>query len=117
MSSKVEQVMTFAAVDKDTAEKALLDNDNDVVMAITALTPVPTISGTKHIPPPPQIDDGHDEETRERIKKGRILADILTYAPQNDLRGRASHYPSREEQTSTEECKEQSVQPSTSVSQ
>ena len=117
MNNKVEQVMAFAAVDQPTAEKALLDNDNDVVMAITSLTPVPVISGNKHIPPPPKVDDGHDEETRERIRKGRILADILTYAPQNDLRGKASHYPAREEQTLVAECKEQPVQPSPSVSQ
>jgi len=98
MSSQVQQVMMFTGVSQEEAEAALNLHEESVVDAIASLTIVPPTSGTKHIPPPPKIDDGHDDETRERIRQGRILADLLTFAPQNDLRGKASHYPAKEEQ-------------------
>jgi len=88
----------YTGVTQDEAEKAVKLYPDSVIDAIASLTVIPQISGTKHIPPPPKIDDGHDEETRERIRQGRILADLLTFAPQNDLRGKASHYPAKEEQ-------------------
>jgi len=118
MSSQVEQVMLYTGVTQEEAEKALKQYPDSIIDAIASLTVVPAISGTKHIPPPPKVDDGHDDATRERIRQGRILADILTFAPQNDLRGKASHYPVKVEQTATGECKQPpAVQPSPSSSQ
>lgn len=107
----------FTGATHEEAENALKLHDNSVIDAIASMTVIPPISGTKHIPPPPKIDDGHDDATRERIRQGRILADILTFAPQNDLRGKASHYPVKEEQTASEECKQPlAVQPPPSCS-
>lgn len=105
MNSQVKQVMTYTGATQEEAEKAVKQYPDSIIDAIASLTVVPPISGTKHIPPPPKVDDGHDDETRERIRQGRILADILTFAPQNDLRGKASHYPAKAEQTAAEECK------------
>ena len=106
MNSQVQQVIMYTGATEEEAEKAVKLYPDSVIDAIASLTVVPKISGTKHIPPPPKVDDGHDDETRERIRQGRILADILTFAPQNDLRGKASHYPAKAEQTATEECKQ-----------
>ena len=105
MSSQVQQVMMFTGATHEEAENALKLHDNSVIDAIASMTVIPP------------IDDGHDDATRERIRQGRILADILTFAPQNDLRGKASHYPVKEEQTASEECKQPlAVQPPPSCS-
>lgn len=116
MKSQVEQVMMYTGASQKDAEKALLDQNGSIVNAIAILTIVPTISGTKHIPPPPIVDAGHDADTLERIRLGRLMADMLSASARNDLRGKASHYPVKEEQTSSVECKEHSVPPP-SVSQ
>jgi len=89
----MEQVVAMTGVDKDVAEAALKTANGDIVVAIESLTTVPAITGAKYIPPPPKIDDGHSEETREQIRQGRILADIFSASAKNDLRGKASHYP------------------------
>lgn len=91
----------FTGATQEEVEKALDTHDNDVVAAIIDLTPVPTISGTKHIPPPPKIDDGHDDVTRERIRMGRLMSDMISASPKNDLRGTASHYPVKEVETAS----------------
>ena len=111
MSSQVEQVMLYTGASQKEAEKALADQNGSVIDAIAALTPVPTVSGTKHIPPPPVVDAGHDADTLERIRLGRLMADMLSASARNDLRGKASHYPVKEEQTATVECKEDSALP------
>ena len=53
MSSQVEQVMMYTGVSQEEAQKALADQNGSIIDAIAALTPVPTVSGAKHIPPPP----------------------------------------------------------------
>lgn len=93
------------------AEKALSDQNGSIIDAIAALTPVPAVSGAKHIPPAPVVDAGHDADTLERIRLGRLMADMLSASARNDLRGKASHYPVKEEQTASAECKEHSVPP------
>lgn len=118
MNSQVQQVILYTGVTQEEAEKAVKLYPENVIDAIASLTVIPQISGTKHIPPPPKIDDGHDEETRERIRQGRILADLLTFAPQNDLRGKASHYPVKEAQTAVvQQTTSPADQPSSSTSQ
>ena len=89
----------FTGASQPDAEKALSENGNNVVDAIAALTVVPSITGTKHIPPAPIVNNGHDAETLERIRLGRLMSDMLSASPKNDLRGRASHYPAKEPQT------------------
>lgn len=102
----------FTGASHQEAEKALAENADSVVDAIAVLTPVPPISGAKHIPPPPVVDAGHDTDTLERIRLGRLMADMLSASARNDLRGTASHYPVKEEQVASVECKESSSPPS-----
>lgn len=111
MSSQVQQVMMYTGSSQAEAEKALTDQNGSVIDAIAVLTPVPAVSGAKHIPPPPVVDAGHDADTLERIRLGRLMADMLSASARNDLRGKASHYPAKEEQTASVECKEHSVPP------
>ena len=93
--SDVDQVVKMTGVTADVAKKALEDNGNDVIAAVDALSVPPTISGTRYIPLTPKVDDGLDEETRQKLRDARAFSDILNASPRNDLRGRAaSHYPS-----------------------
>jgi len=87
--------MEYTGATKEKAEEVLQRLGGDVIAAIAELSVVPTITGTKYIPPTPKIDDGHDDETRERIKQGRLMAEMLNASPRNDLRGKATHYPPR----------------------
>ena len=90
---EIQTVMDNTGATRERAEESL--HGRDVLAAIEFLSIVPPISGTKFIPPPPVVDNGHDAETLQRIAEGRILADILSASPKNDLRGRAAHYPER----------------------
>ena len=112
MSSQVQQVMMYTGASQEEAEKALANQNGSIIDAIAALTTIPTVSGAKHIPPPPVVDAGHDADTLERIRLGRLMADMLSASARNDLRGKASHYPVKEEQTASVECKEHSAPPS-----
>lgn len=93
----MKTVVDFSGVSPDVAKDALQRHGEDILLALVELSVTPRISGTKFIPPPPVVNDGHDAETKERIVQGRILADILSASPKNDLRGTASHYPSAPE--------------------
>jgi hypothetical protein len=106
----------FTGASQADAEKALADQNGSVVDAIASLTVVPSITGAKHIPPTPVVNHGHDAETLERIRLGRLMSDILSASPKNDLRGKASHYPVKEQQTEVVECTAPSV-PASSASQ
>ena len=91
----IEQVVSMTGTTPEIAKKVLEDNGNDVIAAVDALSIVPVISGTRYIPPSPKIDDGLDEETREKLRDARAFSDVLNASPRNDLRGKAaSHYPS-----------------------
>ena len=96
--------MTFTGASQTDAEKALTEHNGSIVDAIASLTVVPPITGAKHIPPTPVVNHGHDAETLERIRLGRLMSDMLSASPKNDLRGKASHYPVKEAQTEAVEC-------------
>ena len=91
--SKVIQVMGFTGCTEEVARQTLENEEWDVISALDTLTNVPKISGIKYIPSKPKTEDHLAPEVRTKIEEARKLADILTYAPQNDLRGKASHYP------------------------
>lgn len=91
----MEKVVEYTGATKEKAEEVLQRLGGDVIAAIAELSVAPAISGTKFIPPTPKIDAGHDAETAERIRQGRLMADILSASPKNDLRGKATHYPPR----------------------
>jgi len=116
LAEKVQLVIDYSGVDKTTAETTLLKCKEDVISTLVELSIPPTISGTKHIPSPPVVDDGHDAETKERIIRGRMLADILSVSPKNDLRGKAAHYPDRQASASPL-LKEEAVVPEIVVPQ
>jgi len=88
-------VMDYSGATHDVAEAMLIKQGGDVISALVEISVVPTITGAKFIPPTPKIDAGHDVETLERIRQGRLMADILSASPKNDLRGKATHYPPR----------------------
>jgi hypothetical protein len=94
--SKVMQVIQFTGCTEEVARNTLESENWNVVDAIDHLTTVPTISGNKYIPSTPTINDQLSPDVREKIKEARKLADLFTFAPRNDLRGKASHYPSQE---------------------
>jgi hypothetical protein len=93
LEEKTKTVVDFSGVTEEVAKDALQRHGEDILLALVELSITPHISGTKYIPPPPVVNDGHHAETKERIEKGRIMADILSASPRNDLRGTASHYP------------------------
>ncbi|NBR61694.1 hypothetical protein EB118_04710 [bacterium] len=95
---KIMQVMQFTGCTEDVARDALEKGNWDVIDALDRLTNLPKISGSKYIPAKPVVKDHLTPDVREKIIQARQLADLLTYAPQNDLRGKASHYPEKESQ-------------------
>jgi len=102
LEEKIQKVVDFSGVDRSVAEAALLKHP-EVVDALAEISVVPEIRGAKYIPPTPVVNHGHDAETLERIRQGRILSDILSASPRNDLRGKAAHYPQREASGSGEQ--------------
>ena len=93
--SSVEQVVLFTGVSEERAKEALDAHEGSVFKAVDFLSEAPMTSGTKYIPPKPVVDDGLTDEVRNKLRDARKLADLLTFAPQNDLRGKAAHYPER----------------------
>lgn len=93
--SGVQQVVSFTGVTEEVAAAALAAHGGDVLKTVDALSCPPQTSGTKYIPPAPKIDDGLTDEVRQKLRDARVLSDLLTFAPQNDLRGKAAHYPPR----------------------
>jgi len=91
----VEQVVLFTGVTEERAKEALDLHNGDILLAIDSLSLSPRTSGTKYIPPSPVVHDGLEDEVREKLRHARKLSDLLTFAPQNDLRGKAAHYPER----------------------
>lgn len=92
--SKVMQVVGFTGCTEEVARQTLEIEEWDVISALDRLTNVPKVSGTKYVPSKPKVSDNLTPEVRSKIEEARKLADMLTFAPQNDLRGKASHYPS-----------------------
>lgn len=96
--SKVMQVIQFTGCTEDIARNALESENWSVVDAIDRIAHVPAISGSKYVPSTPRVDNQLSSEVREKLQQARKLSDLLTFAPQNDLRGKASHYPVTESQ-------------------
>lgn len=91
--SKVIQVIQFTGCSEETARKTLEDENWNVIDAVDKIIDIPPVNGNKYIPAAPVVDDQLNPEVREKIKQARQMADLFTFAPQNDLRGKASHYP------------------------
>jgi hypothetical protein len=87
---KVQQVITMLGCSEIDAKQYLDAADWDVVAAIESNLVIPIVSGTKHIPAIPIIDDGLTEEVRQRIKEARIVSDAFTASFRNDLLGTQS---------------------------
>ena len=79
MESTIETVMSFTNCTRQEAEDALAAHKGDVLIALDALFQKPVVSGEKHIPPPPKVDTGQDEEQKARCAAGRDLMDKLTF--------------------------------------
>lgn len=79
MESTIETVMSFTNCTREEAVGALAIYDGDVLKALDALFQKPVVSGEKHIPPPPKVETGQDEEQKARCAAGRDLMDKLTF--------------------------------------
>ena len=93
--SKVMQVIQFTGCTEQIARITLESENWNVIDAVDRLVNIPVISGSKYIPPAPNVNDELTPEVRGKIQEARRLADLFTFAPQNDLRGKASHYPAQ----------------------
>ena len=117
MATPLEQVILFTGVSEERAREALDANNGNVLQTVDALSQPPQTSGAKYIPPPPTIDDGLTDEVRDKLRDARKLADLLTFSPKNDLRGKAAHYPERSSAASGSVPQLQSVASSESSGQ
>ena len=70
--------MSFTNCTRQEAEDALAAHDGDVLLALDALFKKPVVSGEKHIPPPPKVETGQDEEQKAICAQGRNLMDKLS---------------------------------------
>jgi hypothetical protein len=100
---KIMQVISFTGCAEDAARNALESENWSVLDAVERLIVIPNVTGSKYTPQPPVVNDQLTPEVREKIHQARALADLLTFAPQNDLRGKASHYPEQAAQESQTE--------------
>lgn len=75
----METIMSFTNCTRQEAEDALAAHNGDVLLALDALFKKPVVSGEKHIPPPPKVETGQDEEQKARCAAGRDLMDKLTF--------------------------------------
>ena len=75
----METIMSFTGCTRQEAEDALAAHGGDVLLALDVLFKKPVVSGEKHIPPPPKVDTGQDEEQKARCAAGRDLMDKLTF--------------------------------------
>ena len=71
--------MSLTGCTHQEAEDALAAHKGDVLLALDALFKKPVVSGEKHIPPPPKVETGQDEEQKARCAAGRDLMDKLTF--------------------------------------
>ena len=74
----VDTVRSFTHCTRDEALGALAVYGGDMLKAIDALFQKPVVSGEKHIPSPPKVETGQDQEQKERCAAGRDLMDKLT---------------------------------------
>ena len=74
----VETVMSFTNCTREDAVGTLAVYGGDILKAADALFQKPVVSGEKHIPPPPKVETGQDQEQKERCAAGRDLMDKLT---------------------------------------
>ena len=75
----METIISLTGCTHQEAEDALAAHKGDVLLALDALFKKPVVSGEKHIPPPPKVDTGQDEEQKARCAAGRDLMDKLTF--------------------------------------
>ena len=70
--------MSFTNCTREEAVGTLAVYGGDILKAADALFQKPVVSGEKHIPPPPKVETGQDQEQKERCAAGRDLMDKLT---------------------------------------
>ena len=92
---------------EDQAKQYLIASDGDVLAAIDANLVVPVISGTKHMPPPPVIDDGLTDETRQKLNEARTFSTLLNASHRNDLHGSSTTHEQWEQSPEQGQAQEQ----------
>ena len=78
MEDTIETVMSFTNCSREEAVGSLAIYGGDILKTLDALFLKPVVSGEKYIPPPPKVDNGQDQEQKERCAAGRDLMDKLT---------------------------------------
>ena len=77
MDGTIETIMSFTNCTREEAVGTLAIYGGDMLKAIDSLFQKPVVSGEKHIPPPPKVETGQDEEQKARCATGRELMDKL----------------------------------------
>jgi hypothetical protein len=83
--SDEEKVMMMLGCTEEEARSYLVKAQGDVMKAIEDNLKIPKVSGDKYIPAPPVIDDGLDDEVREKLNEARRLSDLFNASFRNDL--------------------------------
>ena len=78
MEGTIETIMSFTNCTREDAVGALAAYNGDMLKAADALFKKPVVTGEKHIPPPPKVDNGQDAEQKERCATGRDVMDKLS---------------------------------------
>ena len=98
----IQQVITMLGCTEEKAIHYLANADGNVLSAIETNLNVPVISGTKHMPKPPIVDDGLSDETREKLNDARKFSTMLNASPRNDLRGSSANQHATEQEREQE---------------
>ena len=79
------KVMSMLGCTEEEARIYLDKAEGDVLKAIEDNLNIRVVSGEKYIPAPRVIDDGLDEEVREKLNEARRLSDLFNASFRNDL--------------------------------
>jgi hypothetical protein len=84
MSDESKVMMMLGCTDEEA--RIYLDKaEGDVLKAIEENLNIPVVSGEKYIPAPRIIDDGLEDEVREKLNEARKLSDLFNASFRNDL--------------------------------
>ncbi len=84
MSDESKVMMMLGCTDEEA--RIYLDKaEGDVLKAIEENLNIPVVSGEKYIPAPRVIDDGLEDEVREKLNEARKLSDLFNASFRNDL--------------------------------
>lgn len=78
-------VMSILACTHEEAQTYLDEAGGDTMKAIDMHLCVPETPGNKHIPGKPKINDGLDDQVREKLSQARQMSELFNASFRNDL--------------------------------